>query len=160
MSFYIDIQNELPALPFSEEQLIRWATSALETQVNHAELTIRFITSDEMTQLNHQYRHKNKPTNVLSFPSELPQDIMSQLEMPYLGDIIICPEVLANESQEQQKDLEFHWAHIVIHGVFHLLGYDHIEDGDAEVMQGLEIKILQKLNYPNPYEQHDIEIIK
>ena len=159
MSFFIDIQNELPTIPFSMDQLQGWTKLALETKVQDAELTIRFIKSDEMTRLNNQYRHKNNPTNVLSFPSELPNEILAQLEIPFIGDIIICPEVLLQESIDQNKDLEFHWAHIVIHGVLHLLGYDHIDETDAHIMQNLEIQILEKLNFPNPYEQNDHENI-
>lgn len=156
MSFHIDIQNHLASIPVSEEQIKHWATCALQSQTNAAELTICIIDSGEMTELNHQYRHKNQPTNVLSFPSSLPEDIMTQLDVPFIGDILICPEVLLHESQSQNKDLEFHWAHIVVHGVLHLLGFDHIEDKDAHIMQSLETKILQQLNYPNPYENDEI----
>jgi probable rRNA maturation factor len=159
MSFFIDIQNELPTIPFSTDHLQRWAQLALETNVQDAELTIRLIKSDEMCHLNNQYRHKNNPTNVLSFPSELPKEILAQLEVPFIGDIIICPEVLLQESIDQNKDLEFHWAHIVIHGVLHLLGYDHIDETDAKTMQTLEIQILEKFHFPNPYEQNDNENI-
>ena len=156
MSFHIDIQNHLSSIPIAQEQIKHWATTAVQSQMNCAELSICIIDSQEMTQLNHQYRQQNKPTNVLSFPSVLPDEIMSQLELPFIGDILICPEVLLLESQEQNKDLEFHWAHIVVHGVLHLLGFDHIEDKDAKRMQSLETQILQQLNYPNPYENDEI----
>lgn len=156
MSFHIDIQNHLASIPVTEEQIQRWATCALKSQTNAAELSICIIDSQEMTKLNHQYRQKNQPTNVLSFPSDLPKDIIRQLEIPFVGDILICPEVLSHESQKQDKDLEFHWAHIVVHGVLHLLGFDHIEDKDAQIMQSLETKILQQLNYPDPYEHDEI----
>ena len=153
MPFQIEIQNYPTDLMVSKNQLIMWATTALQSQLDSAELTIRLIAADEMQLLNHQYRQQNKPTNVLSFPSEIPAEIMAELELPYLGDIVICPEVLHEESHEQGKEPHFHWAHIVIHGVLHLLGYDHINDNDAEIMQNLEIAILTKLNFPNPYNE-------
>jgi len=153
MPFQIEIQNYPTDLMVSKNQLIMWATTALQSQLDSAELTIRLIAADEMQLLNHQYRQQNKPTNVLSFPSEIPAEIMAELELPYLGDIAICPEVIHEESHEQGKEPHFHWAHIVIHGVLHLLGYDHINDNDAEIMQNLEIAILTKLNFPNPYNE-------
>ena len=156
MSFQIDIQNQVSSIPISEDQIKLWAKTTLQTQISSAELTICIIDSPEMTQLNHQYRHKNQPTNVLSFPTELPKEIVAQLEVPFIGDILICPEVLMQESQTQEKNLEFHWAHIVVHGVLHLLGYDHIDEKDAQIMQSLETQILQQLNYPNPYEHDEI----
>ncbi len=152
MSFLIDIQNELSALPFDQTAIETWVKAALCEKTQNAELTLRFVPPQEMIELNSQYRKKNSTTNVLSFPSEIPEEIAQQLDTPFIGDIIVCPEVLLTESQEQDKDLEFHWAHIIIHGVLHLLGYDHIEEDDAKKMQALEIKILNKLNYQNPYE--------
>lgn len=152
MSFLIDIQNELESLPFHQTAIENWVKVALSEETENAELTLRFVEPAEMIQLNSQYRQKNSTTNVLSFPSEIPEEIAKQFYTRFIGDIIICPEVLLAESQEQEKDLEFHWAHIVIHGVLHLLGYDHIDDQDAKKMQSLEIKILKQLHYPNPYE--------
>lgn len=151
MPFQIEIQNYPTDLMVSKNQLIMWATTALQSQLDSAELTIRLIAADEMQLLNHKYRQQNKPTNVLSFPSEIPAEIMAELELPYLGDIVICPAVIHEESREQGKETQFHWAHIVIHGVLHLLGYDHISDSDTEIMQNLEIAILTKLNFSNPY---------
>lgn len=156
MSFHIDIQNHLSSIPITQELIKHWASTALQSQMDSAELSICIIDSQKMTQLNHQYRQQNKPTNVLSFPSALPDEIMRQLEHPFIGDILICPEVLLLESQEQKKDLEYHWAHIIVHGVLHLMGYDHIEDADAKRMQSLESQILHQLNYPNPYENDEI----
>ncbi len=111
------------------------------------ELTIRIVDKDEIQQLNKTYRHKDKPTNVLSFPFEAPPEI----QLPLLGDIIICHDVVIEEAQQQQKSSQDHWAHIVIHGVLHLKGYDHIQDSDAETMEALEIQILNKINISNPY---------
>jgi probable rRNA maturation factor len=96
--------------------------------------------------MNHQYRQQNKPTNVLAFPSEIPPQVT--LDYPFLGDVIICPAVLHRESMALGKPCEAHWAHIVIHGILHLLGYDHLDDQDACIMQALENKLLVQLGYP------------
>lgn len=157
MNYYIDIQNALDSTsPIAEDAITQWAQLALRDHKACAELTIRLVSTAEMTQLNYSYRNKNKTTNVLAFPCMLPDHI--ELEHPLLGDIIICPEVLLAESKEQHKSLEEHWALIVIHGVLHLLGYDHIEDNDAAVMQALEIKLLAELGYTNPYDIEDNEL--
>ncbi|MBD1389755.1 rRNA maturation RNase YbeY [Neiella sp. HB171785] len=111
------------------------------------EITIRVVDSDESQQLNSTYRGKEKPTNVLSFPFEAPPGIV----LPLLGDLVICAEVVAIEAQQQQKPLEHHWAHMVIHGLLHLLGYDHIQDDEAEVMEQKERDILAQLSIPDPY---------
>ena len=101
----------------------------------------------ESHELNLTYRGKDKPTNVLSFPFEAPPGI----EMPLLGDLIICRQVVEQEAKEQQKPLEAHWAHMVVHGSLHLLGYDHIEDNEAEEMESLETEIMLALGYEDPY---------
>lgn len=149
MTYIIDIQNasENP-LPVSEDYLIKLASLALRDETSQAELTLRLVGAEEMKNLNHTYRKQDKTTNVLAFPSALPKTI--QLECPFLGDIIICPEVLAIESKSLDKSIEEHWSLIVLHGVLHLLGYDHIEDEDALIMQGLEVKLLAELGYGNP----------
>lgn len=157
MSYYIDLQYACTdPIPFSEEELINWAKIALTGQIETAELTLRFVDSEEITQLNADYRQKNTPTNVLAFPSFLPKEV--ELESPLLGDVIICPAVLLEESHTLNKPLIAHWPHIVIHGVLHLLGYDHIKDSDAEVMQALEIKLLEQLGFSNPYLLEDDNI--
>jgi len=113
------------------------------------------VDSEEITYLNHAYRKKNKPTNVLAFPANLPDNI--GLDYPLLGDVIICPLVLKQESLSLDKPLTAHWAHIVIHGVLHLLGYDHINEEDADKMQAVEIKLLTQLGFDNPYQEDEIE---
>jgi probable rRNA maturation factor len=110
------------------------------------EVLIRLVGSEEITQLNSHYRHQNKATNVLSFPSELADDIDNSL-----GDIIICLDVVIQEAKEQNKTTQNHLTHIVVHGFLHLLGYDHMSNDEAKVMENLEIEILQKLGINNPY---------
>ena len=131
-------------------QLGEWVdtTIALAKQVApESELTVRIVDEPESQALNNQYRHKNKPTNVLSFPFESPGEI----ELDLLGDLVICAAIVAEEAKAQQKKELAHWAHMVVHGTLHLHGYDHVTDKDAEVMECLEIEILQKLGFSNPY---------
>lgn len=156
-NYLIDIQHACKEnIPVTDDLLIRWAQLTLATQRESAELTIRLVDTDEITHLNHYYRKKNKPTNVLAFPANLPNGIT--LDYPLLGDVIICPAVLKQESLTQNKPLIAHWALIVIHGVLHLLGYDHIEDDEAMVMQALEIQLLATSGFDNPYLDEDNEI--
>lgn len=146
----IDIQQASTAdasqLP-SDEQFEIWVEAALQQRMSEAELSVRIVDEDESQALNLQYRGKDKPTNVLSFPCELPDGV----ELPLLGDLVICAQVVAKEALEQGKLLHAHWAHMVVHGTLHLLGYDHIEDGEAEEMEAIEIQVLLELGYPNPY---------
>jgi len=153
MNHDIDIQYASEADSPNEESFRRWADAALENQSCHRELTIRVADADEIQQLNRDYRGKDYATNVLSFCAELPDDI----DIPLLGDIIICPQVVAIEAREQNKPLDAHWAHMVVHGVLHLLGYDHIDDSEAEEMEAFEIAILAKLGYADPYLNGEIQ---
>lgn len=156
MSYYIDIQNACEdTLPVTEEMLRHWATFSLTPYRKSAELTLRFVDEKEITHLNHVYRKKNSATNVLAFPATYPEDV--ELEYPLLGDVIICPAVLKQESEQLKKSLTAHWAHIVIHGVLHLLGYDHIKDDEAVVMQSIETQLLADLGFDNPYESQTEE---
>lgn len=132
----------------SEQQLQAWVAAALPADMAHMEVTIRIVGRAESQALNAQYRHMDKPTNVLSFPSDLPPGV----QVPLLGDLVICAPVVEQEALEQHKNLDAHWAHMVIHGVLHLLGYDHIEDHQAEQMERLETDILAGLNYAHPYQ--------
>ena len=150
MSYCIDIQHACAdPIPFDDELISRWAILPIKTYRDTAELTIRLVDVDEITHLNHVYRKKNQATNVLAFPATYPENVT--LDYPLLGDVIICPTVLKQESELFHKPLVAHWAHIVIHGVLHLLGYDHIKEEDAEVMQNIEIKLLEELGFDNPY---------
>ncbi|MDF1646095.1 MAG: rRNA maturation RNase YbeY [Legionellaceae bacterium] len=154
MTIQLDIQHACKdPLPFSDEQLSEWVHTALMPHRESAELTIRFVEPDEITHLNHTYRKKNKATNVLAFPSNLPDDVL--LEYPLLGDVVVCPAVLKEESCVLNTPLISHWAHITIHGVLHLLGYDHIDKKDASIMEKLEIKALATLGFDNPYALED-----
>lgn len=147
MNVIIDLQQATDADVPSEQQFHRWASAALAQANEDCELSIRLVDEAESAELNNDYRGKNYPTNVLSFPFESPVPLEPQL----LGDLVLCVPVVAKEATEQNKTLEDHWAHLVVHGCLHLLGYDHIEDEDAEEMEALEISILQKLDINNPY---------
>jgi probable rRNA maturation factor len=153
MNLLLDVQlaesiEHLNTLP-TEEQLTLWASTALKgrTDFEEPELTIRLTDEEESQALNSEYRGKDKPTNVLSFPFEMPPGIPLEL----LGDLVICVGVVEQEAQEQAKTTEAHWAHMVIHGCLHLLGYDHIKDDEAEEMEALERDLLASLGYPDPY---------
>ncbi|MEH0742902.1 rRNA maturation RNase YbeY [Vibrio cholerae] len=153
MSIELDLQlavEQETGLP-TFEQFSQWLNAAVTLFQSDAEVTIRIVDSEESQQLNHEYRGKDKPTNVLSFPFEAPPGI----EMDLLGDLIICRQVVEQEANEQGKPLMAHWAHMVVHGSLHLLGYDHIEDDEAEEMESLEIEILDKMGIANPYETED-----
>jgi probable rRNA maturation factor len=136
------------AIP-SAEQVEAWANAVLAAEnTGEQEVTVRFTDDEESQTLNHEYRGKDKPTNVLSFPFEVPPGI----EMNLLGDLVICVPVIMREAQEQDKTPTNHYAHMVIHGILHLLGYDHIDDADADIMEAKEIRILASLNIGNPYQ--------
>ncbi len=130
-------------------QLRLWAKEALHEKMLSCELTIRIVDENEITALNSTYRHKNGPTNVLSFPFDMPEEMAA--EPTVLGDIVICAAVVNREADEQHKSAESHWAHMVVHGVLHLLGYDHEIENEAVLMEAQEIQILQGLGYKNPY---------
>ncbi|HSG60951.1 MAG TPA: rRNA maturation RNase YbeY [Pseudomonadales bacterium] len=147
MQHDIDIQFACDDDTPDEESFRRWATAALAEQSHPREMTIRLVNEEEIRQLNRDYRGKDYATNVLSFEVDLPPE----LDLPLLGDIIICPGVVRREAIEQHKPLDAHWAHMVIHGTLHLQGYDHINDSDAEVMESLEIAIMKQLGYADPY---------
>jgi len=128
-------------------QIQQWIDAALQDYGKDTEIVVRIVDIHESSQLNKQYRHKQGPTNILSFPADIPEGIGLNL----LGDLVICAPIIEREAMEQQKRLNHHWAHIIIHGVLHLLGYDHVKDDDADIMENKEIKILQALNISNPY---------
>ena len=149
MSIVLDLQlaSASPNLP-TEQDFQLWLEAVLLPYQQEFEVTIRLVDEEESQSLNHEYRGKEKPTNVLSFPFEAPPGIT----LPLLGDLVICTQVVAKESEEQNKTLSAHWAHMVVHGTLHLLGFDHIDPIEAEEMEGKEIAILAELGYNNPYE--------
>jgi probable rRNA maturation factor len=132
-----------------DQDIQHWINAALGSIDHDTEIVVRIVGIEEMTQLNEQYRHKKGATNILSFTVEVPEG----LELDLLGDLVICAPVVEKEASEQQKLLLHHWAHLLVHGVLHLLGYDHNDDKQAEVMETQEINILKKLNINNPYIQ-------
>ena len=129
------------------EQIEQWATAAVQPQSDEVEMTVRIVDEAESHELNLNYRGKDRPTNVLSFPFECPDEV----ELPLLGDLVICRQVVEREAQEQDKPVMAHWAHMVVHGSLHLLGYDHIEDVEAEEMESLETQIMTGLGFADPY---------
>jgi len=148
MAIILDLQLASSAadLP-SETDIHKWLEAAILPFQPEAEVTVRIVDNNESQQLNFDYRAKDKPTNVLSFPFQCPPGI----ELPLLGDLVICAPVVATEAVEQSKSLQAHWAHMVVHGSLHLLGFDHINDDDAVQMEAEEITILQQLGFTNPY---------
>ena len=145
----VDLQlacDDKPVPKLSDFQY--WTEAALAPYEKSFELTIRLVNSDESRQLNHQYRGKDKATNVLSFPFDVPDGI----ELDLLGDLVICVDVVEQEAAEQHKSINAHWAHMVVHGCLHLLGFDHIDDDEAEEMEALETKIITGLGIAAPYE--------
>ncbi|TAI88097.1 rRNA maturation RNase YbeY [Pectobacterium versatile] len=145
----LDLQiasEQAQGLP-EEKDFQHWLEGVLPQFQEVAEVTIRIVDEAESRDLNNTYRGKDKPTNVLSFPFEAPPEV----ELPLLGDLIICRQVVEREAAEQEKTVEEHWAHMVVHGSLHLLGYDHIEDSEAEEMEALETEIMQSMGYADPY---------
>ena len=155
MSVTLDLQlasASTDGLP-TASQLQGWLDGTILGFQQEAEVTVRIVDEAESNELNLTYRGKDKPTNVLSFPFEAPPG----LELPLLGDLVICRQVVEREAQEQNKPLMAHWAHMVVHGSLHLLGYDHIEDEEAEEMEQLERDIMQELGFADPYLDDGVE---
>lgn len=130
----------------SQEQMRLWVASAYLADVE-SYVALKVVDEAESQQLNAEFRGQDKPTNVLSFPMHMPEGV----ELPILGDLALCAAVVAREAAQQNKALHAHWAHMLVHGVLHLQGYDHVEDAEAEKMEDLEREILAKLGYPDPY---------
>lgn len=155
MSYYVDVQvacDDEQGLP-SDDQLQAWFEHAIREAKPQAEVTIRIVDEGESQSLNRDYRGKDKPTNVLSFPFEAPPGV----DIDLLGDLVVCRQVVEQEAQQQGKTLMDHWAHMVVHGSLHLLGYDHIENDEAEQMEALERKILATMGVSDPYANDFIE---
>lgn len=146
----LQIASSASQLP-SHADFLAWCSLALRQRTQPSELTIRLVDSDEGLELNSTWRGKDYATNVLSFPADIPDGI---LDIPLLGDLVICVPVVEQEAVEQNKIRLAHWAHLVIHGCLHLLGYDHIEDTEAEEMESLERQLLAEIGYPDPYRDN------
>ncbi len=147
---HLDLQIVAPMnnLP-SSEQLQLWVDKALANYQKDSEIVIRIVDDAESAELNQQFRNKSGSTNILSFPFQAPEGV----ELDLLGDLVICAPLLEKQALQQKKHLHDHWAHIVVHGVLHLLGYDHIEEDQAEQMESLEVKILKELDIKDPYQE-------
>ncbi len=143
----LQVATEAAGLP-AQAEFERWAAAALEDEPRRG-LVIRLVDEAESRQLNRDYRGRDKPTNVLSFPFEAPPGVPSE----HLGDLVICAPVVAREALEQGKSPAHHWAHMVVHGVLHLRGYDHLEPADAEAMEARERRILARFGIPDPYRE-------
>lgn len=151
LDFELQLSDALDAqhagLP-DEAQITLWLAQALRGRVASAAITARLVDAAESQALNEQYRGKDKPTNVLSFPNDLPPGVPGA---DLIGDLVLCVPVIEQEAEEQHKALEAHWAHLFVHGALHLAGFDHIESAEADIMEALEQQILANLGYPDPY---------
>jgi len=152
MSITLDLQNDeaLADIP-TDEQFVLWVQASLQLKFDDLEQTIRVVDEPESQALNRQYRGKDAPTNVLSFPAEIPH-----IDYQCLGDLVICAPLVIAEAQTQGKAIEAHWAHLVVHGMLHLQGFDHQTDAEAEEMEALEVEILSTLGYINPYNNDQL----
>ncbi|MEE9397554.1 MAG: rRNA maturation RNase YbeY [Methylococcales bacterium] len=150
----LDVQyaSQVMEVP-SKEQFRTWLNTVLVDQNYDVEVVIRITDEQEMSQLNHRYRQRQGTTNILSFPFEAPD----QVPVDLLGDLVVCAPVVEQEAMQQGKDLNAHWAHMIIHGALHLLGYDHIKDSEAEAMENMEVDLLKSIGFPNPYDRVDLQ---
>ncbi|MDX1605164.1 MAG: rRNA maturation RNase YbeY [Candidatus Competibacterales bacterium] len=152
MNLSLDLQIACAAVALpTEVQFRAWIVPALVERTTDAELTVRVVDEAESAALNEHYRHKRGSTNILSFPYEPP---IPELDTGLLGDLVICAPLVAREALQQGKSTEAHWAHLVIHGILHLQGYDHQEPAEAARMEQLEVRILAGLGYPDPYNDY------
>ena len=143
----VEIQRVLKGFDIpDDEQFRKWA-AAVDAS-SKQEVSIRIVDEAEITELNRMYRKKSQATNVLAFPAEIPVEA----GLPFIGDIVICAPIVAKQAAEQGKSLLSHWAHMTLHGILHLQGYDHIDDADAKIMENIEVQLMSKLGFPNPYE--------
>jgi probable rRNA maturation factor len=150
-SVSVDVRRRVRAWAPPRRDLTVWANTALGRRAVGREIGVSVVGPTESRRLNAQFRGKDKPTNVLSFPVvDLPTPAAGDEPRP-LGDLVICPQVLRTEAREQKKSLRAHWAHLVVHGSLHLIGYDHERDADADRMERREIAVLRRLGFPNPY---------
>lgn len=148
----LELQIATTETPLPDQaQFELWLSIALQDVTSEAAIAIRLVDETESQALNSQYRGKDKPTNILSFPFELPEGLPAEAANGMLGDLVICAPIVQQEADLQQKPIMDHWAHLVMHGALHLLGYDHIEEQEAERMEALERQLLGQLGIPDPY---------
>lgn len=153
---HIEFQHDVDAAHIpSEQQIEAWVSAAIQhipeqVPIHQQLMVIRFVSREESAALNETFRHKTGPTNVLAFEDKP----LAGLEPDTLGDLAICADVVAAEAAAQHKSVEAHWAHMVVHGFLHLMGYDHLDDAQAHRMEQQEIVILQALGFANPYAEH------
>jgi probable rRNA maturation factor len=150
-SVEVDVRRRVRTWAPGRAELAVWASTALGRRAAGREIGVSVVGPAESRRLNARFRGRDKPTNVLSFPvAELPTPVAGDEPRP-LGDLVICSQVLRTEAREQKKSLRAHWAHLVVHGSLHLIGYDHERDSDADRMERREIAVLRRLGFANPY---------
>jgi probable rRNA maturation factor len=150
IQFDVSVSYGLPRAGIPAPRSFRkWAAAAVEGRIRRGDLAIRVVDTKEACSLNHHYRGKDYATNVLSFPAELPEGV----QVPLLGDLVICAPVVAREALEQGKSLAAHYAHLTIHGVLHLLGLNHEDEREAEAMELIERELMADLGYADPYAE-------
>jgi probable rRNA maturation factor len=147
VSVDVQIASEMPVLP-SVEQFVAWAGAALSGVEGDVELSVRVVDEPESSELNQAYRDVAGPTNVLAFPFEAPDHV----PVPLLGDVVICAPVVCRQARDQNKPADAHFAHMIIHGTLHLLGYDHEAEAQAASMESEERRVLAALGFPDPYD--------
>jgi probable rRNA maturation factor len=158
----VELQNpyDFDTIP-SRKDLQIWSNAAFQKPDQTISLVIRVVNEEEGITLNQTYSDKKSATNVLSFPYEIPEyavdipELQDEYSQQHLGDLVLCEKVVIEEAKAQNKTLEQHWAHLVIHGVLHLQAYDHINDDDAKVMESLETEVLESLGFDNPYLRNE-----
>ena len=151
----LHIDNASSAQVPSDSDFFRWAWQAMKPFYRKAEIGLVLLDADEAQAYNRDYRGRDYATNVLSFAQDELDEFALQAADTLYGDLIICPQVVEQEATEQGKSVQAHYAHLTVHGMLHLIGFDHIEDEEAEEMEALEIRILHQLGYDNPYSQDE-----
>ncbi|MGH6884914.1 MAG: rRNA maturation RNase YbeY [Geminicoccales bacterium] len=151
----VQVACDAPGLP-GQAELERWIAAVLEGRRDRAAMTVRIVGESESRELNRVWRRRDRPANVLAFRAGPPADLPPRWRASALGDLVVCAPIVAREAAEQDKPAAAHWAHLVVHGTLHLLGYDHTEQNEASVMEALEGEILARLGYCDPYgDAHD-----
>ena len=156
----IELQYGCEAPDMPEAQALRqWLEAAAGMAGAHGEILVRIVSPEESAELNHRYRDRDRPTNVLSFPFTAPEGLPPEALPAQLGDLVICAEVVAREAREYERTPEAHWAHMLVHGLLHLLGHDHQQTDEAARMEALESRIMEQLGFADPWrsEQEDTE---